>query len=464
MGRLPQPGGDRGQWGGVLNDYLLVAHNQDGTLKDTGILNSKYSLPSTGIPKTDLDADVQASLDAAVSGIAPDATTTTKGIVRLAKSYGIDGFYVDVLSAPPSALNWLRAVALTDAASANFPGFKVVPMLDGDTGFTGQDAVTAASQLNDNWLSKSCALRVGSAYVIASYRMDSRPTTWWNDLKNALATNHGKTVAFHHVSHGSAAHATFASAVGSQDAVGLWGPGSDPNIYANFSNSWVTSARGRGEKAIVPVWAQDIRPAANLFDEARNTGALRRSWQWARDNNAEITQLCTWSDYSEGSNINPSVMNGTALLEVSAWEIAKHKTGQAPAIVRDHVIVSHRTQMLNATITGAQTEFMQHWNRSNRSSLREHVEVVTYLTFADHITVTVGNGGSATVYEYDAPAGEYVYSCPMQPGAVSVKTDRGIVHNSPISIRSTSGNDSRAYCYSSMWGPNAYQYDPTPAA
>ena len=382
--------------------------------------------------------------------------------IRIAKTYGMDGFYVDILSAPPSTLNWQRAVALADAASANFPGFKVVPMLDGDASYTAQDPVTVAEQLNTNWLSKSCALRIGSAYVVASYRMDSVTTTWWNQVKDALATNHGKTVVFHHVSHGSTAHGTFASQVGSQDAVGLWGPGSDPNIYANWSNSWVTSARGRGEKAIVPVWAQDIRPRSNLFDEARNSGALRRSWQWARDNNAEITQICTWSDYSEGSNINPSVMNGTALLEISAWEIARHKTGQAPAIVRDHVILSHRTQMLDATITGGQTEFMQHWTRNNRSSLREHVEVLTYLTYPDHITVTVGSGGSAATYEYDAPAGEYAYSCPMQPGTVKVETSRGIVHTSPISIRSTSMNDSRAYCFSSFWGPIQYQYDPTP--
>ena len=33
MARLPQPGGDKGSWGNVLNDYLAVAHNDDGTLK-----------------------------------------------------------------------------------------------------------------------------------------------------------------------------------------------------------------------------------------------------------------------------------------------------------------------------------------------------------------------------------------------------------------------------------------------
>lgn len=34
MARLPTPGGDDGVWGKILNDYLKVAHNSDGTLKN----------------------------------------------------------------------------------------------------------------------------------------------------------------------------------------------------------------------------------------------------------------------------------------------------------------------------------------------------------------------------------------------------------------------------------------------
>lgn len=33
MARLPQPGGDAGNWGQLLNDYLSQSHNGDGTLK-----------------------------------------------------------------------------------------------------------------------------------------------------------------------------------------------------------------------------------------------------------------------------------------------------------------------------------------------------------------------------------------------------------------------------------------------
>ncbi|MGV9001919.1 MAG: hypothetical protein ACOH18_03095 [Candidatus Saccharimonadaceae bacterium] len=87
MARLPIPGGDLGSWGSVLNDFLLMEHNSDGSLKASGSLGSKYTFPVSGIPRTDLAADVQASLDNAdtsASGTAPDATTSTKGVIRLA--------------------------------------------------------------------------------------------------------------------------------------------------------------------------------------------------------------------------------------------------------------------------------------------------------------------------------------------------------------------------------------------
>lgn len=33
MTRLPEPGGDSGSWGAILNDFLRQSHNSDGSLK-----------------------------------------------------------------------------------------------------------------------------------------------------------------------------------------------------------------------------------------------------------------------------------------------------------------------------------------------------------------------------------------------------------------------------------------------
>lgn len=59
MTRLPTPGSDEGTWGTVLNAFLLVSHNTDGTLGD-GVV----SVPN-------LDTSVQTKLNAAVSSAFP---------------------------------------------------------------------------------------------------------------------------------------------------------------------------------------------------------------------------------------------------------------------------------------------------------------------------------------------------------------------------------------------------------
>ncbi|HSX35819.1 MAG TPA: hypothetical protein VLH84_02685 [Patescibacteria group bacterium] len=116
MGRLPNPGGDDGVWGAVLNDYLTVEHNADGTHQV--VVNPDATTTSKG--KVQLTADFGGTAGAPTvtglqgrpvnsgapsdgqvlsynagssqwqpatptgGGSVPDATTTSKGIVQLA--------------------------------------------------------------------------------------------------------------------------------------------------------------------------------------------------------------------------------------------------------------------------------------------------------------------------------------------------------------------------------------------
>lgn len=63
MARLPQVGSDDNTWGEVLNEFLEVSHNADGTIKDQALSTKVGSLnsPST---ITNLWAGNQASYDA----------------------------------------------------------------------------------------------------------------------------------------------------------------------------------------------------------------------------------------------------------------------------------------------------------------------------------------------------------------------------------------------------------------
>lgn len=63
MARLPVPGSDHGSWGQILNDFLLVAHNPDGTSKLAEIVADKYMKPPGGIPETDLSGTLQSKIN-----------------------------------------------------------------------------------------------------------------------------------------------------------------------------------------------------------------------------------------------------------------------------------------------------------------------------------------------------------------------------------------------------------------
>ncbi len=90
MTRLPEPGHDAGSWGGLLNDFLLAEHCADGRLKlrDDGTLDGLYTKPHTGIPATDFDATVRASLSTAGTALQP-TLATQKGDLLVASAPGV---------------------------------------------------------------------------------------------------------------------------------------------------------------------------------------------------------------------------------------------------------------------------------------------------------------------------------------------------------------------------------------
>lgn len=68
--RLPIPGKDDGTWGDILNGYLAVSHNPDGTLIPSALTQAgagTYSKPTNGIPATDLDSSTQTAITTVAS-------------------------------------------------------------------------------------------------------------------------------------------------------------------------------------------------------------------------------------------------------------------------------------------------------------------------------------------------------------------------------------------------------------
>jgi hypothetical protein len=65
MSRLPTPGSDDGTWGTILNDYLSVAHNSDGSLKDSATIAGAEQTSKKGAANGYAPLDASAQVPAA---------------------------------------------------------------------------------------------------------------------------------------------------------------------------------------------------------------------------------------------------------------------------------------------------------------------------------------------------------------------------------------------------------------
>ncbi len=130
MSRLPTPGSDSGSWGTILNDFLNVEHNTDGTLKASGSLASKADdaavLHKTGAETVTGAKDFTGSITINGASVAVNSsltakldksTLTTKGDLFVATGagaitrlgVGTDGQVLQADSAQTSGVGWTAA-------------------------------------------------------------------------------------------------------------------------------------------------------------------------------------------------------------------------------------------------------------------------------------------------------------------------------------------------------------------
>ncbi len=171
MARLPQPGGDSGQWGDILNSYLDVAHQTDGSLKNGSVTTNTIAngavtpakLSSSGQPSTGqaltYDGTEFAWSTLTSSGSVPDATPSVKGLVQLAGdlsgSSDAPVIAAAAVSSAKIATNAVTTVKITDAnvTSAKLADGAVTTAKITDANVTttkvADSAVTSAKIAND---------------------------------------------------------------------------------------------------------------------------------------------------------------------------------------------------------------------------------------------------------------------------------------------------------------------------
>ncbi len=203
-------------------------------------------------------------------------------------------------------------------------------------------------------------------------------------------------------------------------ALGDWGGGDDPNLIASRSTSYYTTAKTTyGLKAFMPVGLQQVRAASGKADESMGLEAMMDWWERYTGSfdgtssaieNPEFLQLITWSDYSEGSTYQPSLMWGRAPLDISTYYIHKYKTGAWPTILRDTAYVVYRPAPIGVTSTYGEADQMVQWSGSGRptsglSTPGNWVHAVVFLVSA--ATVRIWTAGVYT--DFSGVAGMNVF-------------------------------------------------------
>jgi hypothetical protein len=73
MARLPIPGQDEGSWGTVLNSFLNVSHQSDGTLKKAGEIDAAKAKADSAVQKVNGKSGTSVALNASDVGALPDS-------------------------------------------------------------------------------------------------------------------------------------------------------------------------------------------------------------------------------------------------------------------------------------------------------------------------------------------------------------------------------------------------------
>lgn len=341
--------------------------------------------------------------------------------VRQAVAAGIDGFTLDLLSVEPTNYNWTNSQILMQAATSVDKNFKIVLVPDMTTSVGSKTQAQLAASMAELAKSSAAYRLSDGRLVISPFKAEVHDAAWWKTFISTMKSAHGINVAFVPMFLDERPYLDSFAPI--SYGMSVWGNRNPKgNDYTATGSGTplgrVKAVRDRGLIWMQPVSYQDERPRSGIFDEAENTTNLRNTWQIAMASKSEWVQLVTWNDYAEGSQLAPSVKHGWGPLDLNAYYLTQYKTGSAPAIVRDSVLLTHRTQPYAAKPSYPQTKLMS--LRGGSSPARDTVEALTMLTKPATVSITVGS----TTKSCSVPAGVGICTVPLEIGKVSAKVVR----------------------------------------
>lgn len=323
--------------------------------------------------------------------------------VQMAIARGITGFTFDILNLADALSSTGHLTNLLVASLAVETRFKIVPMLDMNAliGLTQAQAV----QLIASFTHPSFMRTSDGRILFSAYNATFQPLAFW---KGVIATLNslGVDVAFIPVLLGSPT-----SSILDPISIGTGGWGTATPAVALSTASYMT-----------PVLPQQFRPKDNIFWEASNFDTFRNGWQSAINGaiagTTPYVQAITWSDFSEGGQIQPytdatlALNIGTGFYDLTAYYATWFMSGNAPKITKDVLYWCYRR--MPSTVT--------HLNQANNFSVVappaevSNIEMLAFLTDPGDLVI---NGKIMS-----APGGITSFKIPSVPGNPTMALQR----------------------------------------
>ncbi|WP_206674191.1 endo-1,3-alpha-glucanase family glycosylhydrolase [Pseudactinotalea suaedae] len=335
--------------------------------------------------------------------------------IEQAQSAGIDGWTLDLLSS--SGRNWTAALQVMEAAD-QVGDFYVVPMVDATATFSDGSPESVAALLSQLYEYDSAYQEEDGEYLLSSFKAEGKPVSWWKQVIASLESKHGLPITFQALFL-DASDANMRSFAPIADGFSNWGTRTEHGALTR--PDYAARAAALDRTWMEPVAVQDIRYKDARWAEASNTAGVRAQWERAITQGADYVQIVTWNDYSESTQVAPSMAHGTAFLDLMRYYVSWYHTGSPPAITSDEVVLTHRTQFVDARPSFSHNLMGAPTLGGTSTAPRDTVEALVWLTAPATVEVTVGG----TVTRFEAPAGVSAHTVPLELGTASVTVDRG---------------------------------------